>query len=86
MITIMKNAGEMETIKSAIKEIATRHGAEILSEDDWGTRNLTFEIDKVNTGFFTYMTCNVPPQSIKEIARELKIQTGVLRHMFKVVA
>lgn len=86
LITILKNSGEVQDVKDAVKEIVTRNGAEILSEDDWGVRNLTFEMQKVNSGFFVYFTCNVPPQNIKEIGREMRIQNGVLRHMFKVVA
>ncbi len=86
LITILKNSGELEAIKKAVKDILERNKVEIVSEDDWGARTLNYEVKKIPQGFFFYMTLNLDPQAVKEISREMHITSGVLQHMFKQVA
>lgn len=87
LITIFDNApGELEKLKEAFHELLKRNNVEVESEEDWGTRNLHYEREEKNQGFFHYTKCKIEPQSVKEVSRELEIQEGVLQHMIRVVA
>lgn len=83
IITIFQNSGELESHKKAVKELLTRHNAELLTEEDWGIRTLHYEKNKLPQGFVHYQTINLEPDNVKEISREMGITGGVLQHMIK---
>ncbi len=86
LITIFKNSGELEEAKKALKDILARNNAEILNEEDWGTRTLYYEMKHNRSGWYFYISCKLDQSKVKEVSRELNIQSEVLKHMFHAAA
>jgi small subunit ribosomal protein S6 len=86
LITIFKNSGELEDAKKALKDILQRNNAEVLNEEDWGTRTLYYEMHHNRTGWYYFVSCKLDQSKVKEISRELNIHSEVLKHMFRTVA
>lgn len=83
LITIFADNPEVEEAKKGWKQIIDRHKAEIIKEEDWGHRKLYHEVNHQTTGIFHFASLKADPKVVREISRELKIQTGVVRFMVK---
>jgi len=65
---------------STVNELLQKHGGSILSQDDWGARNLSFRIKKQTDGRFFLLTATLPEENVTKINSALKLIPGVLRH------
>ena len=70
-------AGVMKRIDVAI----TAEGGVVDSVEDWGKRQLAFEIDDLTEGDYTLINFHADPQQIAELDRVLRINDAVKRHM-----
>ncbi len=63
-----------------LKNIIEEHG-KIESVDEWGMRKLAYEIEYYTEAFYTLVTFEAEPQTVKEFDRVAKILDPVMRHM-----
>ncbi len=68
----------IEAARATLKEF----GAEIESEQPFGDRDLTYEIQKRNKGRFVLFNIKVNPAKVIEIDRAFKLQQSLLKFMF----
>lgn len=54
---------------------------EVVSVDDWGKRNLAYEIDDLKEGYYYIVDFKSEPDHIKEFERRLRLSDYVLRYM-----
>lgn len=54
---------------------------EIENVEEWGTRKLAYEINKINEGYYVLVNFNAAADIPKELDRNLKIADEVIRHM-----
>lgn len=83
---IDSNRSNVDETKTAIQGILERNKAQNVNAEDWGARTLNYEVDYQKSGFFQYVTCELAPESVKEITNELRITGGILQYMIKRVA
>ena len=75
-------AEERQTeIVTRTHELVEKGGGAWLSHDVWGRRRLAYEIDHKTDGAYHLLQFDVPPATLDEITRVLKITDGVMRHM-----
>jgi small subunit ribosomal protein S6 len=81
---IIRPTVEQEARKALIAElhaILTDRGAEELTVNEWGTRELAYEIDDQKKGYYVVVSVKASPQAIAELDRVMKIKEDVLRHI-----
>ena len=84
LLTILKPTLEAEELASKvefIKELLQKNEAEIKHTNEMGIKNLAYEIDKNNRGYYVVVYFQAPGSSIKEIERILGIDEQVLRFL-----
>lgn len=66
----------------SLNKVLTDNGAKISDVNEWGNRELAYEIKKQNRGYYvvTTLTSN-DAKAINEFDRLSKINANVLRHM-----
>lgn len=64
-----------------VQDLITRFSGTIEKIDDWGKRRLAYEINKVNEGFFSFITFEAPSNAPAEIESRVRIMEGVLRYL-----
>src|SRR5699024_27815 len=69
-----------ETIEK-FKTILTEGGAEIVAEDNWGLKKLTYHIQKKTTGFYHLTEFKAPVDLLQELALEYKRDERVMRFL-----
>lgn len=73
-----------ETKVAALEKVqgyVTRFGGTIEKVDEWGKRKLAYEINKVNEGFYYFITFTSDASAPEEIESRIRIMDSVLRYM-----
>ena len=71
--------------KSALedtKKVLAQFGAEILSEEAYGDRDLTYTVKKQNKGKFLLLNINANPAKVVEIDEQFKLIDNLLKYLF----
>ncbi|MBN2794837.1 MAG: 30S ribosomal protein S6 [Clostridia bacterium] len=54
---------------------------EVTNVDEWGTRKLAYEIEKLNEGYYVLVDFKANPELPKELERNFKISDDVIRYV-----
>lgn len=65
-----------------VKSVLSQFGAEILSEESYGDRDLCYEVKKQKKGRFLLLNISVNPAKIVEIDRQFKLNEDLLKFLF----
>lgn len=81
---ILKPTLTEEEIKANVEELNalfTSRGGEILSEEEWGLKELAYEIDDFSKGYYVKFTVNANNEAVAEYDRICNIKETVIRHI-----
>lgn len=73
-----------EQVKVVIEDfnkIFTDHNGEILSVDEWGIKELAYEINDLRKGYYVLFTVNADSEAIAEFTRIANIREDIMRHI-----
>lgn len=62
-------------------DILTKNGATITKADEWGIRDLAYDIQKQSKGYYVVLEVEAPNQAINEFNRLARINEDTLRFM-----
>ena len=69
---------EIENFKNKLES----QSANIVSEEDWGLRDLSYNIDKFKKAFYNFFQIEAPGKIIKDLNKELNQSENLLRYIF----
>ena len=69
---------EIENFKKKLES----QSASIVSEEDWGLRDLSYNINKFKKAFYNFFQIEASGKIIKDITKELNQSENLLRHIF----
>ncbi len=69
------------TLIESLHGILTTNGATIDNVDEWGLRDLAYEIDHITKGYYVVTTFTSDDHAINEFDRLTRINRDVIRHM-----
>jgi len=72
---------ERQDLVARIKQTMIDHGAEILVEEDRGTRTLAYPIAKRREGHYTLIRAHMERPAIQAVERALTLSEDVMRHL-----
>ncbi len=78
---------DFETIAERVEKVIEDEGGHLLTKDDWGRRQLAYEIkDKTEgrmfeQGVYHYYRYMVPPGTVEEVERHLRLLDPVLKFL-----
>ena len=73
-----------EVILSAVdlvKQTITKIGGTVDKEDEWGKRQLAYEVKHQKEGYYVVIDFTAEPSEIKELDRVIKIHEEIIRHI-----
>jgi small subunit ribosomal protein S6 len=65
-----------------VRKVLADFGAQVVSEEPYGDRDLTYEIKKRTRGRYVLFTINAEPSKIVEMDRQLKLNQNMLTFLF----
>jgi small subunit ribosomal protein S6 len=81
---IIRPTVEAEARKALIEElnaILTTRGTETVTVNEWGTKELAYEIDDLKKGYYVVLTFLASTEGVKELDRVMGIKEAVMRHI-----
>lgn len=79
--------GAKTDVKEKIEEVVEEHGGELHDFDDWGSRELAYEIDAdtegvtYSRGDYQCYSYRVPGEAVQEIERQLRLFDTIIKFM-----
>ncbi len=70
---------DAQAVNQTITEFITSNGGEILETLDWGKRQLAYEIEKKNQGYYYINTFLLATDKIPELERNYKLKEQIIR-------
>ena len=58
------------------------HSAKIINEEDWGLRDLSYNIDKFKKAFYFFLQIEATGSLVKSISKELNQSENLIRYIF----
>tara|TARA_B100000886_G_C20333294_1_gene453342 strand:+ start:80 stop:406 length:327 start_codon:yes stop_codon:yes gene_type:complete len=71
-------SSEIENFKSKIKS----QSAKIINEENWGLRDLSYNINKFKKAFYNFLQIEASGKIIKDLNNELNQSENLLRYLF----
>lgn len=71
----------VEEIIGKIKDVIIKQGGEIFKVDNWGRRNLAYELNKQQKGNYTLLHFKAPSSTVLEIEKLCKVLDSILKFM-----
>ena len=74
-----------QNLKSEIdkfKSLITKKEGKIISEEDWGLRDLSYSINKFKKAFYRYFQLEISGNQIDSIKKEITQSENYMRHLF----
>ena len=75
----------VNNLKSEIENFKTKlvsNSASIVSEEDWGLRDLSYNINKFKKAFYNFFQIEAPGKIIKDLNKELNQSENLIRYIF----
>ena len=64
------------------KNLITNNKGNIVNSEDWGIRDLSYNISSFKKAFYNYFQIEVPGNNIPSIKNNLTNNESILRHLF----
>ncbi len=78
------NVADEEVIRSAVELVRNtigKIGGTVDKEDEWGKRQLAYEVKHQTEGYYVVVDFQADPAEIKELDRVIKIHEEIIRHI-----
>ncbi len=75
----------ISTVNSEVENLKTNlisKSAVIVNEEDWGLRDLSYNINKFKKAFYNFIQIEAPGNIIQEINKELNQSENLIRYIF----
>lgn len=82
LTVILRITDAVETLKDWVKKNLQKNGFTILSEDQWDVKKFAYIIDGENEGYYLFMNIEAPPESVKKVIADFRINRDILRYLF----
>ncbi|MCG9876769.1 MAG: 30S ribosomal protein S6 [Leptospiraceae bacterium] len=80
-ITAVYRTNAVEETRNSFKDILSKNGVAVQSEEDWGNKRLWHHVDGEENGFYHHFKCNAEPSSIAKIENDAKLNLNILKAM-----
>ncbi|MFA7050542.1 MAG: 30S ribosomal protein S6 [Bacilli bacterium] len=74
---------EFKAIVSEIAKIFEEHGSRVLEIDEWGMKDLAYEINDLKKGYYVKFRVEATPEAVSEYNRICNIREDIIRHILE---
>ena len=64
------------------KSTISNNSGKVINQEDWGLRDLSYNIKKFNKAFYTFFQIEIESSHIDKIKKDLNQQENILRYLF----
>ncbi|MCW5752845.1 MAG: 30S ribosomal protein S6 [Alphaproteobacteria bacterium] len=75
------SAQQAEALAADFTEIVKNNGGNVVRQESWGLRSLTYRVKKNRKGHYVMLCLDCPPAALKELERNQRINEDVIRFL-----
>jgi small subunit ribosomal protein S6 len=75
------NEDQVAAIRQKVETIVQTHEGQVGNFEDWGTRRLSYEIQKENRGRYLYFAFTGNNGTVAELERNFRINENIVRYL-----
>ena len=64
------------------KSMLEKHSAKVINEENWGLRELSYNINKFKKAFYNFLQIETTGSIVKEISKDLNQSENLIRYIF----
>ena len=64
------------------KSTISNNSGKVINQEDWGLRDLSYNIKKFNKAFYTFFQLEIESSHIDKIKKDLNQKENILRYLF----
>ncbi len=72
---------ERQEILDDLSRVISEYKGQVLTVDDWGLKNLAYEVKKHHRGYYLRLEYAAPGNTVQELERRIRIAEGVLKFL-----
>ncbi len=72
---------DLENQLTIVRDIVTKNGGKVTSEDNWGKKRLAYRIAGEDFAVYVFMTVELPGAAVAKVDSTLNITDPVIRHL-----
>lgn len=81
LVILHPDVGDAPGTVRKIKDVLETQGGRIRGVDEWGARELAYEIRRQRKGYYAILQHTATPEAVAELERQLKLNDDVLRFL-----
>ncbi len=70
-----------ETLLNDLTAVIKREGGEMIKVDDWGQKELAYQVNKVTRGRYVRLEYGVPGKKVDELERNIRISDDIFKFL-----
>lgn len=74
-------AAKKKDVLEKIEKIVKVNKGKVVKADDWGKKDLAYNIAKNDSGIFLYFDLEMPTEAVKNIKDKLKLEDDIIRYL-----
>ena len=82
LISPESSNNSLEKIIKSFQDIISNNSGTIINTEDWGLRDLSYDINKFKKAFYRYFQIEINGSNIQKIAKLINQNDNILRHLF----
>lgn len=72
---------DREALIEKLNRVFTDNNSEVTNVDEWGIRELAYEIDKHRKGYYVVLNVKATPEAVAEFERIINLQEDIIRYI-----
>ncbi|HOD53875.1 MAG TPA: 30S ribosomal protein S6 [Candidatus Cloacimonadota bacterium] len=80
IITPTLSTEEVEKEQEKVLNLIAEQNGELIKTDNWGKKNLAYEINRHKEGYFFINYFNMDTQAVKALDRHYRLNERIIRH------
>ncbi|MFP4078598.1 MAG: 30S ribosomal protein S6 [Candidatus Izemoplasmataceae bacterium] len=72
---------EREVVMEKINRVFIDNDSEVTNVDEWGIRELAYEIEKHRKGYYVVLNVKATPEAVSEFERIINLQEDIIRYI-----
>ena len=81
-LTVILRNKDLDALKGKLSNILAKHSISIVKDEPWGMRKLSYMVDGENEGYYSFMIVESPPDSVRKVISEFRLNSDILRYLF----
>lgn len=74
-------AAKKKSVLALVEKMITMFKGKVVEVDEWGVKDMAYEIEGNATGLYVVLTVEIAPDSVRSLQEKLRLEDGIIRYL-----